>query len=86
MGLRLEWTFMLFMPKDVPNAILKESIYLGAKVYLVDGLISHAAKIVENLGWKYGWFDLSTNKQPYKFEGYKVMAMKRIKIHCCLRR
>jgi len=63
-----------FMPKDVPDAILKESVYLGAKVYLVDGLISHAAKIVEKLGWKYGWFNLSTNKQPYRFEGYKAMA------------
>jgi len=64
-----------FMPKDVPTAILKESVFLGAKVYLVDGLISHAAKIVEKLGPKYGWFNLSTNKQPYRFEGYKAMAM-----------
>ena len=63
-----------FMPKDVPTAILKESLFLGAKVYLVDGLISHAAKIVEKLGRKYGWFNLSTNKQPYRFEGYKIMA------------
>jgi len=63
-----------FMPKDVPTAILKESVFLGAKVYLVDGLISHAAKIVEKLGRKYGWFNLSTNKQPYRFEGYKIMA------------
>jgi len=63
-----------FMPKDVPDAILKESVYLGAKVYLVDGLISHAAKIVEKLKEKYEWFNLSTNKQPYRFEGYKAMA------------
>ena len=63
-----------FMPKDIPTAILKESVLLGAKVYLVDGLISHAAKIVEKLGRKYGWFNLSTNKQPYRFEGYKIMA------------
>lgn len=63
-----------FMPKDVPDTILKECIYLGAKVYLVDGLISHAAKIVEKFEQKYGWFNLSTNKQPYRFEGYKAMA------------
>ena len=63
-----------FMPKDVPDAILKESVHLGAKVYLVDGLISHAAKIVEKLKEKYEWFNLSTNKQPYRFEGYKAMA------------
>lgn len=64
-----------FMPRDVPEAILKEAVYLGARVYLVDGLISHAARIVENLESKYGWFNLSTNKQPYRFEGYKAMAM-----------
>jgi len=63
-----------FMPKDVPDTILKESVYLRAKVYLVDGLISHAAKIVEKLKEKYEWFNLSTNKQPYRFEGYKAMA------------
>jgi len=64
----------VFMPKDVPATILKESVFLGAKVYLVDGLINHAAEIAEKLGEKYGWFNLSTNKQPYRFEGYKAMA------------
>jgi len=63
-----------FMPKDVPLSNLKECVYLGAKVYLVDGLINHAAEIVGRLGRKYGWFDFSTNKQPYRFEGYKAMA------------
>lgn len=63
-----------FMPKDAPESNLKECVYLGAKVYLVDGLINHAAKIVKKFEEKYGWFDLSTNKQPYRFEGCKVMA------------
>ena len=63
-----------FMPKDVPESILKECVYLGAKVYLVDGLINDAAKLVSKLKEKYRWFDISTNKQPYRFEGYKVMA------------
>ena len=63
-----------FMPKNTPNAILKECILLGAKTYLVDGSISHAAEIVEKLKKKYGLFNLSTNKQPYRFEGYKALA------------
>ena len=63
-----------FMPKDVPESNLKECVYLGAKVYLVDGLINHAAEIVGRLRGKYGWFDFSTNKQPYRYEGYKAMA------------
>ena len=63
-----------FMPRDVPENILKECAFLGAKVYLVDGLINDAAAIVGRLSKKYSWFDVSTNKQPYRFEGYKAMA------------
>lgn len=63
-----------FMPKDVPEFILKECVYLGATVYLVNGLISQAGEIVERLARKYGWFNISTNKQPYRVEGYKAMA------------
>ena len=63
------------MPKDVPESNLKECVYMGAKVYLVDGLIGDAAEIVKRLSKNYGWFDISTNKQPYRFEGYKVMAL-----------
>jgi threonine synthase len=63
-----------FMPKDAPKDNIKECVLLGAKVHLVDGLINHAAEIVKKLGRKYGWFDFSTNKQPYRFEGYKAMA------------
>jgi len=63
-----------FMPKDVPENILKECVYMGARVYLVDGLINNAGEIVKNLSGKYGWFDFSTNRQPYRLEGYKAMA------------
>lgn len=63
-----------FMPKDVPESNLKESVYMGARVYLVDGLINDAAAIVKKLQEEYGWYDASTNKQPYRFEGYKAAA------------
>ena len=63
-----------FMPRDAPLSTLRECVYMGAKVYLVDGLINDCALIVSRLKDKYGWFDVSTNKQPYRFEGYKLMA------------
>jgi threonine synthase len=63
-----------FMPKDAPEITIKECFHLGAKVYLVDGLINDAAAMMNRYGEKYRWFDISTNKQPYRFEGYKVMA------------
>ncbi|MEM3783489.1 MAG: threonine synthase [Candidatus Bathyarchaeia archaeon] len=64
-----------FMPKDAPETTIKECFYLGARVYLVEGLINDAAEIVGRFKEKYGWFDASTNKQPYRFEGYKAMAL-----------
>jgi len=64
----------VFMPKDVPESILKECVYLGTKVYLVNGSINDAGEIVKKLEPKYGWFNVSTNKQPYRVEGYKAMA------------
>jgi len=63
-----------FMPVDVPENILKECIFGGAVVYLVNGLITEAAEIAKKLGKEKGWFDVSTNKQPYRFEGYKAGA------------
>ena len=63
-----------FMPKDVPESILMECVFLGAEVYLVDGLINDAGEIVRKLERMYGWFDVSTSRQPYRFEGYKAMA------------
>ena len=73
-GARAEVEIYAFMPKDVPEPILKECIYLGAKVYLVDGDINDAGEVVKKLEPKYGWFNVSTNKQPYRVEGYKAMA------------
>jgi threonine synthase len=43
-------------------------------VYLVKGLINDAGEIVKRLEPKYGWFNVSTNKQPYRVEGYKAIA------------
>jgi threonine synthase len=63
-----------FMPKDVPELILQECLHLGVKTYLVDGLISDAGEIVRKLESKYGWFNISTNRQPYRVEGYKAIA------------
>lgn len=69
----------IFMPKDVPLANRVECDYYGARVTLVDGLISDCAKKVAELkqseSWKNeGWFDVSTTKEPYRVEGKKTMG------------
>jgi threonine synthase len=64
----------IFMPQDVPLANRVECESYGAKVTLVDGLISDCARIVAERKDKEGWFDLSTLKEPYRVEGKKTMA------------
>jgi threonine synthase len=64
----------IFMPKDVPMANRIESEYYGARVTLVDGLISDCARMVAERKEKEGWFDISTLKEPYRVEGKKTMG------------
>jgi threonine synthase len=69
----------IFMPKDVPLANRVECDYYGARVTLVDGLISDCARKIAELKEKpewsrEGWFDVSTTKEPYRVEGKKTMG------------
>jgi len=64
----------IFMPKDVPLANQVECLAYGAKMTLVDGLISDCARIVNERKAQEGWFDLSTLKEPFRIEGKKTMG------------
>jgi threonine synthase len=64
----------IFMPKDVPQSNYIECKTLGAKVTLVDGLISDCGRMVAERKDQEGWFDMSTLKEPYRVEGKKTMG------------
>jgi len=64
----------IFMPKDVPQSNFIECKTLGARVTLVDGLISDCGRIVAERKDQEGWFDMSTLKEPYRVEGKKTMG------------
>ena len=64
----------LFMPQDTPPANIVESVVAGAKVSLVNGLISDCGKLVKRGCAAHGWFDLSTLKEPFRIEGKKTMG------------
>ncbi len=64
----------IFMPEDVPQANFIECKAYGARVTLVEGLISDCARIVSERGPREGWFDISTLKEPYRIEGKKTMG------------
>jgi threonine synthase len=77
----------IFMPRDVPMANYLEGVAYGARVTLVDGLISDCARMVAEriqeqraeqaagrLGPEDVWFDISTLKEPFRVEGKKTMG------------
>lgn len=64
----------IFMPRDVPQANYIECKAFGAKVTLVDGLISDCGRIVAERKSAEGWFEISTLKEPYRLEGKKTMG------------
>ncbi|MCY3802158.1 MAG: threonine synthase [Chloroflexi bacterium] len=62
------------MPADTPGANIAECVAYGAKIYLVDGLISDAGRLIADACARYGWYDVSTLKEPYRVEGKKTMG------------
>jgi threonine synthase len=64
----------VFMPRDVPETNRIECLQYGANITLVDGLINDAGAKVRELAPQYGWFDVSTLKEPYRQEGKKTMG------------
>jgi threonine synthase len=66
---------VVFMPQDTPPIFMAECRALGAEVFLVDGLINDAGKIVRENSAARGWFDVSTLKEPYRAEGKKTMGL-----------
>lgn len=64
----------VFMPADTPLPIQNEVQAAGADLHLVDGLISDAAKLAADSAARYGWFDVSTFKEPFRLEGKKIMG------------
>lgn len=66
---------VVVMPKDAPIINRKEVAIAGAALYLVNGLISDAGRIVARAVSEHGWFDASTLKEPYRIEGKKTMGL-----------
>jgi threonine synthase len=64
----------VFMPSDTPAANRGEAALFGARAFLVDGLITDCAALVQAGTARMGWFDLSTLKEPYRLEGKKTMG------------
>ncbi|AIQ56824.1 threonine synthase [Paenibacillus borealis] len=65
----------IVMPQDAPKITRSEVALAGAKLYLVNGLISDAGAIVAREVADKGLYDASTLKEPYRIEGKKTMGL-----------
>lgn len=65
----------IVMPVSAPLITRNECAIAGARLSLVDGLISDAGKIVGRAVQQNGWMDASTLKEPYRIEGKKTMGL-----------
>lgn len=65
---------LIVMPQDAPEITRKECVVTGAQLYLVDGLIGDAGRIVDRAVAQDGWFPVATLKEPYRLEGKKTIG------------
>lgn len=64
----------IFMPSDTPQANIIECRAMGARVTLIDGLITDCGAEIARRKTKKNWFDVSTLKEPYRVEGKKTLG------------
>ncbi|GAA3732694.1 threonine synthase [Streptomyces tremellae] len=72
---RAAMTSLIAMPVDAPSITRAECVVSGAELYLVDGLIGDAGKLVAAaVAERSGYQEVSTLKEPYRLEGKKTMG------------
>jgi len=71
---KAEMEALVVMPEHTPKAFKEECTLLGAKLILVQGLISQCAQKVREINSTGDYYDVSTLKEPYRLEGKKTMG------------
>jgi threonine synthase len=64
----------VFLPRDIARLFVMETEAFGARVQLVDGLISDAGRVCAERAKEHGWYECATLKEPYRVEGKKTMG------------
>ena len=64
----------VYMPADVPVNFIAQCRALGATVHLIDGLITDCGRASLADAERFGRFDVSTLKEPYRLEGKKTLG------------
>ncbi len=64
----------VFLPRDVARLFVMETEAYGARVSMVDGLITDAGRACAAEAKQRGHFECATLKEPYRIEGKKTMG------------
>ncbi len=64
----------VYMPADVPESFVAQCRAFGAHVHLIDGLITDCGRASVEDAARFGRFDVSTLKEPYRLEGKKTLG------------
>ena len=67
-------TVHVAMPADAPSANADAVRLVGGDLTLVDGLISDAARWIDDGIAEHGWYDAGTLREPYRIEGKKTLG------------
>jgi threonine synthase len=62
------------MPADAPRANADAVRLVGGELTLLDGLISDAARWIDDGIAEHGWYDAGTLREPYRIEGKKTLG------------
>src|SRR5438132_12408584 len=73
-GARAGLRVVVVMPDAAPAVIVRETSAYGAETYLVPGSIADAGRAVRDACARYGWYEASTLREPYRIEGKKTMG------------
>jgi threonine synthase len=73
-GARAAMRVVVVMPETTPDVIVRETLAYSAEVYLVPGSIADAGAVVRRACERFGWYDASTLREPYRIEGKKTMG------------
>jgi threonine synthase len=73
-GARAGIRVVVVMPESTPDVIVRETSAYGAEVYLVSGSIADAGAVIRRSCERFGWYDASTLREPYRIEGKKTMG------------
>lgn len=68
--------FLVAMPAGAPAITRSECVAAGAEIYVVDGLIGDAGRMLAPVvRQRPGWQDVSTLREPYRLEGKKTIGL-----------